>query len=404
MTILVTGATGNVGRNVVEQLVKRGADVRALVRDPSKANFPAGVDVVQGDLLDVDSLRKAFSGVSTLFLLNAVVADEYTQALVALAVAREAGIERIVYLSVIHSDIYVNVPHFAGKFGVERMIEQMELNATILRPAYFMDNDITIKDVVIGYGIYPMPIGAKGIAMIDARDLGEIAAIELLRREQAAAPLPLNRINLVGPDTLTGTDVAAIWTDVLGRHIAYSRRRHRRLRAEPAAVHAELDGARHAPDGGALPHGRHGPRCRRCRSADRAAGPAVALLSRLCGRNCRLSPITDVLSRRDIMIYSTATVPVNPRGETKLTRAQIWQGLELKARDARLFLPAGLCTRCDVVEESATHFVRQATIAGADLRVSEVLQKHGRNAKPVRQNAGVDDVLLHGFVQFKRCA
>ncbi|MER8368063.1 NmrA/HSCARG family protein [Mesorhizobium sp. M1378] len=221
MTILVTGATGNVGRNVVEQLVKRGANVRALVRDPSKADFPAGVDVVQGDLLDVDSLRKAFSGVSTLFLLNAVVADEFTQALVALAAAREAGIERIVYLSVIHSDLYVNVPHFAGKFGVERMIEQMGLNATILRPAYFMNNDITIKDVVTGYGIYPMPIGAKGVAMIDARDIGEIAAIELIRREQAAAPLPFDRINLVGPDTLTGADVAAIWTDVLGRQIAY---------------------------------------------------------------------------------------------------------------------------------------------------------------------------------------
>ena len=58
MTILVTGATGNVGRQVVEQLVKRGADVRALVRDPAKANFPAGVTVVQGDLLDVDSLRE----------------------------------------------------------------------------------------------------------------------------------------------------------------------------------------------------------------------------------------------------------------------------------------------------------------------------------------------------------
>ena len=68
------------------------------------------------------------------------------------------------------------------------------------------------------------------------------------------------------------------------------------------------------------------------------------------------------------MIYSTATVPVNPDGETRLTRAQIWQGLELKARDARLFLPPGLCTRCDVVEESPTHFVREATIAGADLR------------------------------------
>jgi uncharacterized protein YbjT (DUF2867 family) len=221
MTILVTGATGNVGRNVVEQLVRRGADVRALVRDPAKASFPAGVEVVQGDLLDVDSLRAAFSGVSTLFLLNGVVADEYTQALVALAVAREAKIERIVYLSVIHADVYVNVPHFAGKYGVERMIEQMGLNATILRPAYFMDNEITIKDVITGYGIYPMPIGAKGLAMIDARDVGEIAAIELIRREQSATPLPLDRINVVGPDTLTGADAAAIWSDVLGRQIVY---------------------------------------------------------------------------------------------------------------------------------------------------------------------------------------
>jgi uncharacterized protein YbjT (DUF2867 family) len=221
MTILVTGATGTVGRHVIEQLVQRGADVRALVRDPAKASFPAGVTLVQGDLLDVDSLRGAFSGVSTLFLLNAVVPDEFTQALIALNVAREAGVERVVYLSVIHSDRYVNVPHFAGKFGVERMIEQMGFNATILRPAYFINNDLTIKDVVLGYGVYPMPIGSKGLAMIDARDIGEIAAIELIRREQAAGPLPLDRINLVGPEALRGAEVAAIWSEVLGRPIAY---------------------------------------------------------------------------------------------------------------------------------------------------------------------------------------
>ncbi|NPD66143.1 DUF1857 family protein [Lichenicola cladoniae] len=68
------------------------------------------------------------------------------------------------------------------------------------------------------------------------------------------------------------------------------------------------------------------------------------------------------------MIYSTATVPVNPEGETPLSRAQAWKGLELKARDARLFLPPGLCTRCDVAEDSATHLVRDATIGGVDLR------------------------------------
>ncbi|MGO4118045.1 SDR family oxidoreductase [Rhizobium ruizarguesonis] len=221
MTILVTGATGNVGRQVVEHLVKRGADVRALVRDPSKAEFPAGVSVVQGDFLDVDALRNAMSGVSTLFLLNAVVPDEFTQALIALNVARSAGIERIVYLSVIHADVYVNVPHFAGKFGVERMIEEMGFKATILRPAYFIQNDLTVKDVITGYGAYPMPIGPKGLAMIDVRDIAEIAALELLRREQAAEPLALDRINLVGPQTLTGTDIAAIWSDVLARPIHY---------------------------------------------------------------------------------------------------------------------------------------------------------------------------------------
>ncbi|MGY4349046.1 uncharacterized protein YbjT (DUF2867 family), partial [Bradyrhizobium sp. GM7.3] len=179
MTILVTGATGTVGRQVVEQLVKRGADVRALVRDPAKANLPTAVTVVKGDLLDVDTLRSAYSGISTLFLLNAVVPDEFTQALVAINLAREAGIERFVYLSVIHSDLYVNVPHFAGKFGVERMIEQLGVNATILRPAYFIGNDLAIKDVVVGHGVYPMPIGPKGLAMVDVRDIGEIAALEL---------------------------------------------------------------------------------------------------------------------------------------------------------------------------------------------------------------------------------
>ncbi|RUW90463.1 NmrA/HSCARG family protein [Mesorhizobium sp. M7A.F.Ca.US.010.02.1.1] len=221
MTILVTGATGNVGRQVVEHLVKRGADVRALVRDPSKARFPAGVSVAHGDFLDVDSLRKAMSGVSTLFLLNAVVPDEFTQALVALNVARSAGLERIVYLSVIHADVYVNVPHFAGKFGVERMIEQMGFQATILRPAYFIQNDLMIEDVITGYGTYTMPIGTKGLAMVDVRDIAEIAALELLRRERSAEPLALERINLVGPQTLTGTDIAAIWSDVLARPISY---------------------------------------------------------------------------------------------------------------------------------------------------------------------------------------
>jgi hypothetical protein len=68
------------------------------------------------------------------------------------------------------------------------------------------------------------------------------------------------------------------------------------------------------------------------------------------------------------MIYASATVPVNPAGEIPLTRAQVWHGLVMKARDARLFLPPGLCTRCEVIHDGDTHIVREATIAGDDLR------------------------------------
>ncbi len=221
MTILVTGATGRVGRHVVQQLLNRGADVRVLVRDPAKADFPAGVEIAKGDMLDIDALRSAFKGVSTLFLLNAVAGDEFTQALVALNIARECGIDRVVYLSVIHADRFVNVPHFAVKSGAERMIEQMGFSATVLRPAYFIDNDLMVKDVILNHGVYPMPIGGKGVAMVDIRDIAEVAAIELVRRAQSLGKLPNETINLVGSDTLTGADLAAIWSDALGRPVVY---------------------------------------------------------------------------------------------------------------------------------------------------------------------------------------
>jgi hypothetical protein len=96
------------------------------------------------------------------------------------------------------------------------------------------------------------------------------------------------------------------------------------------------------------------------------------------------------------MIYSTATVAVNPEGETPLTREQVWQGLERKARDARLFLPPGLCTRCDVIEESATHFLREVTIAGRDLREIIMLEPSAKvtffQATGPREGAIVNEV------------
>lgn len=160
MSILVTGATGTIGSLITQGLAAAGAEVKALVRQAGKRDFPAGVTEVVADLTDVPSMRAALSSVRTLFLLNAVTPDEVTQALITLNLAREVGIERLVYLSVIHADKFTNVPHFTGKHTVERMIESFNIPATILRPAYFMQNDLMVQQTIQNYAVYPMPIGA----------------------------------------------------------------------------------------------------------------------------------------------------------------------------------------------------------------------------------------------------
>jgi uncharacterized protein YbjT (DUF2867 family) len=221
MTILVTGSTGTIGSQVLAHLQGRGVEIRALTRSPDTAQLPSGVTAVRGDLADPDSLRAALQGVSTVFLLAPNVADELTQAMQALTVAREAGIKGIVYLSVFKGDAYADVPHFAGKETVERMIAALDLPATVLRPAYFIQNDLRMKEPLLKFGAYGAPIGAKGVSMVDIRDIGEAAAVELLRREQAAAPLGRETYALVGPDGLTGEGIAAIWSEALGRTVRY---------------------------------------------------------------------------------------------------------------------------------------------------------------------------------------
>jgi uncharacterized protein YbjT (DUF2867 family) len=220
MTILVTGSTGTIGSQIVQRLANEGAQVHALARDTSKLKVPAGVQPVQGDMTDVASIRAALKGVDTLFMLNAVVPDEATQALVTLDLAREANIQRIVYFSVFNSALFVDVPHFANKHLAERVIDAQALPATVLRPNYFMQNDLMFRDALKA-GIYPQPIGGVGLAMVDTRDITDAAVAELLRRERAPHALPRTTIELVGPDTLTGADIAAIWSSVLGREVHY---------------------------------------------------------------------------------------------------------------------------------------------------------------------------------------
>jgi uncharacterized protein YbjT (DUF2867 family) len=222
MTVLVTGATGTVGSLVLAQLAERGgAPVRALTRSPEAASFPAGVAAVAGDLLDVDAMRAALDGIDVLFLLSAVAAEELTATLLTLSAAREHGIKGIVYLSIYQAENKVEIPHFMAKHAAEQMIVQLDLPVTILRCSYFAQNDLYVKEAVLQGGVYPAPLGEVGVSIVDVRDIAEVAVLELVRRAEAPGPVPREVYDLVGPDALTGPDIAQIWSDLLGRPVSY---------------------------------------------------------------------------------------------------------------------------------------------------------------------------------------
>ena len=218
MKILVTGGTGNVGGAVVRELLKRGAEVRVLARkQPEAGKLPAGVEVVIGDLLDPVSVEQAMVGVDKLFLLNAVVTDELTQALIAYGIAKRVGLKHVTYLSVFKVDQFRDVPHFASKLAVESALREFGVPYTILRPGYYIQNDATLKGALTGPGVYPMPIGTAGIAAVDVRDIAEAAAISLTEEGHEG-----QTYDLVGPSMITGPGNAAIWSKLLGKEIKYT--------------------------------------------------------------------------------------------------------------------------------------------------------------------------------------
>jgi uncharacterized protein YbjT (DUF2867 family) len=218
MKILVTGATGNVGGAVVDELLKRGAEVRVLVRkQPEAGKLPAGVEAAIGDLLDPVSVEQAMQGVDKLFLLNAVVTDELTQALIAYGVAKRVGLKHVTYLSVFKVDQFRDVPHFASKLAVENALREFGVPYTILRPGYYIQNDANLKDALTGPGVYPMPIGTAGIGAVDVRDIAEAAAISLTKGGHDG-----QTYDLVTSTMISGPGNAALWSKLLGKEISYT--------------------------------------------------------------------------------------------------------------------------------------------------------------------------------------
>jgi uncharacterized protein YbjT (DUF2867 family) len=156
-------------------------------------------------------------GAGKLFLLNAVVADELTQALIAYGIARRVGLKHVTYLSVFKVEQFRDVPHFASKMAVENALREFGVPYTILRPGYYFQNDAALKGALTGPGIYPVPIGTAGICAVDIRDIAEVAAISLTADGHDG-----QTYDLTGPTPISGPGNAATWSKVLGKEIKYT--------------------------------------------------------------------------------------------------------------------------------------------------------------------------------------
>ncbi|GAA4608151.1 NAD(P)H-binding protein [Actinoallomurus liliacearum] len=210
--ILVTGATGNVGRQVVGQLLEEGAEVRAMTRRPDRADLPDGVEVVRGDLAEPETLPEALRGVERAFLFP--VPDRTAGFL---AAARETGLRNVVLLSA--SAVRYERPNPIGRLhaGIEQAVTDSGLSWTILRPGAFMANDlqwwapqIRATGVVRGLGD-----GVAGTP-IDECDIAAVAVRALLDDGHAG-----RTYLLTGPEALTDPQRVAILGDVLGRELRF---------------------------------------------------------------------------------------------------------------------------------------------------------------------------------------
>ncbi|PSK71022.1 hydroxylase [Streptomyces sp. CS149] len=194
MTILVTGATGTVGRRVVEQLLERGEQVRALTRDPERAEFPAGVEVVGGDLTDPASLAPALHGVTGLHLIT--FGGEYFAPLETgdeiLALAEEAGVRRVTVL------------HGGGDTPVETAVRASGFAWTVVMPVEFMANALEWAPGIRSEGVVREPFVDRLSAMVHESDIGAVAAVALTEDGHGG-----QEYLVTGPQVLTVRDKTA---------------------------------------------------------------------------------------------------------------------------------------------------------------------------------------------------
>lgn len=217
MNILIAGGTGTVGSSVMRALLECGHHARILTRSPERAGgLPEGAKAVAGDLESPASLEAAFDGAEAMFLATPLHPDEAQLGLNAVRAAMHARMRQVVYLSVHHADRLAHIPHFASKLPVEERLHTSGLAFTILRPNNFYQNDLRFRESIAHYGVYPQPLSAKGVSRVDVRDIAAAAVAAFTRPGHAG-----KTYTLVGPQALTGEDVAAAFARQLHRGVRY---------------------------------------------------------------------------------------------------------------------------------------------------------------------------------------
>ncbi|WP_280274066.1 NAD(P)H-binding protein [Nocardia wallacei] len=214
--IVVTGATGTVGRLVVEQLCVMGARVRAVTRRPSTASLPAGVEIVRGDLGEPDGLPGVLAGADRVFLLSAGPELPRHDAAVAAAAAR-AGVAHIVKLSSGRAgDAAATDPIPAWHRAGERAVRASGVPWTMVRPLGFMANALHWAPTVRDHDTVYAPYGQGRIAVVDPYDIAAVAAKALTE------PGHEGRVHtLSGPRPLTPGEQTEILAEVLGRPLRF---------------------------------------------------------------------------------------------------------------------------------------------------------------------------------------
>ncbi|GIH89634.1 NAD(P)H-binding protein [Planobispora siamensis] len=207
MTILVTGATGTVGRHVVDHLLHAGLPVRALTRDPAKADLPREVEVVGGDLAVTDSLTAAMEGVTAVHLIN-FGGDDYAplpNGREIVQLAAKSGVRRATVLG------------GRADGSMEEALAGGEVEWTLLNPVEFMANTLTWwAESVRAEAVVREPFGGRLSAMIHEADIGAVAATILGRGGHGGRTYVLT-----GPEALTTVRKVEILGEAVGREIRF---------------------------------------------------------------------------------------------------------------------------------------------------------------------------------------